>query len=572
MSNNSKNCHAVKILAVIFVIVLAVGAFWQNSESPVRAARFSFVGEDSNVTTNIKLNGKDTGAVYTRVHLGSGGSAGWGANKIINIVEANLEKNPNLTFEVINCGTYTENARPLTEEVNKYKEDDKKILAAVNGDWMSGVKKLGASVTANYRVTFSPVVIDTEIWCSQMPSIEQDADYFTLCITTDNKVTIGKPTVDVKVKNDTTGKIITPTGFNRAPVNNSLNLYNNRLNDSNYVSEDAYEVVIKADTTNKLYNNQKITGTVTNMYKAETTEPAGLDDNILILTARGSQISYLQGKFSMGDKVTISSDIKCTEDRAYWENCEEAIGGQCLVMKDGKINNELLGGSADNYPTNIIGYKSDGTIMMTMVTADTDGVRKGLVFNKQIDDFCKEIGYDTCFLFDGGGSTTMITLDNNKYVERACYSDGSIRSVWNGLALVYDETPDVPATPTPVATPTKSPATPTKAPTVSVAPSKTPKATPTNTPTVVPTVSPTESSSADTTAVPTIIPTEKPTVNPTETLTESPSEATDISSSDGKNDTSNKKSNVGIIIAVVISAVIIIGAVITLVVYLKKKK
>lgn len=560
MCNNSKNRHVVKILAVIFVVVLAVGAFWQNGESYVKAARFSFVGEDSNVTTNIKLNGKDTGAVYTRVHLGSGGSAGWGANKIINIVEANLEKNPNLTFEVINCGTYTKNARPLTEEVNKYKEDDKKILAAVNGDWMSWVNSLGASVSANYRVSFSPIVIDTEIWCSQMTSIEQAADYFTLCITTDNKVTIGKPTVDVKVKNDTTGKTITPTGFNRAPVNNSLNLYNNRLNDSNYVSEDAYEVVIKADTTNKLYNNQKITGTVTNMYKAGTTEPAGLDDNILILTARGTQISKLQGKFSKGDKVTISSDIKCTEDRTYWENCEEAIGGQCLVMKDGKINNELLGGSADNYPTNIIGYKSDGTIMMTMVTADTDGVREGLVFNKQIDDFCKEIGYDTCFLLDGGGSTTMITLDNNKYVERSCYSDGSIRSVWNGIALVYDETPDVPATPTPVATPTKSPATPTKAPTVSVAPSKTPKATPSDIPTVVPSALPTESPSADTTAESTIIPTEKP------------SETTDISSSDAKNNESKKSNNIGAIIAVVISAVIIIGAVVTLIVYLKKKK
>lgn len=560
MCNNSKNRHVVKILAVIFVIVLAVGAFWQNGESYVKAARFSFVGEDSNVTTNIKLNGKDTGAVYTRVHLGSGGSAGWGANKIINIVEANLEKNPNLTFEVINCGTYTKNARPLTEEVNKYKEDDKKILAAVNGDWMSWVNSLGASVSANYRVSFSPIVIDTEIWCSQMPSIEQGADYFTLCITTDNKVTIGKPTVDVKVKNDTTGKTITPTGFNRAPVNNSLNLYNNRLNDSNYVSTDAYEVVIKADTTNKLYNNQKITGTVTNIYKAGTTKRAGLDDNILILTARGTQISKLQGKFSEGDKVTISSDIKCTEDRTYWENCEEAIGGQCLVMKDGKINNELLGGSADNYPTNIIGYKSDGTIMMTMVTADTDGVRKGLVFNKQIDDFCKEIGYDTCFLLDGGGSTTMITLDNNKYVERSCYSDGSIRSVWNGIALVYDETPDAPATPTPVATPTKSPATPTKAPTVSVAPSKTPKATPSDIPTVVPSALPTESPSADTTAESTIIP------------TETPSEATDISSSDAKNNESKKNNNIGAIIAVVISAVIIIGAVVTLIVYLKKKK
>ena len=573
MWNNSKNCHAVKILAVIFVIVLAVGAFWQNSESPVRAARFSFVGEDSNVTTNIKLNGKDTGAVYTRIHLGSGGSSGYGANRIINIVEANPQKYPNLTFEVINSVKYIKNAAPLTDEVKKFSEEGKTILAAVNGDWMSWVNSLGAGVSANYRVTFSPLVLDGEIYCSQMTSIEQAADYYTLCITQDNKVLIDKPTVNTKIQNITKGKNFVPTGLNRAPVNNSLNVYNNRLNDSNYVNSDAYEVVIKVDSTNKFYQKQAVKGTVTKIYPSGTVQRDGLTDDIVVLTARGSKVSVLSNNFSVGDKVSITAEITCGTNKTDWAKCEEAIGGQCQVMKNGVIVNDLSGGDMEQYPTNIIGYKKDGTVMMSMVTADTNGKYVGLDFNSNIAKFCKEVGYDTCFLFDGGGSTTMVTLDAGKYVERACYSDGAIRNVWNGLALVYDENAKTPATPTPVTTPTKSPVTPTKAPATQATATKAPvteSAKPTETPTQTTAIS-TESYAPDVIPTATIAPTEVIATTGSIEIVET-AEKTDIKPTDNVNNTQKKDNNIGIIIAIVVSAVVIIGAVVFLVVFLNKKK
>ena len=98
MTNNKKHIYLTKMIAIVFAIVMVLGIFGQSAILDADATRFSFVGEDSNETTNIKLNGKDTGAVYTRVHLGSGGSAGWGANRIINIVEANPKQHPNLSF------------------------------------------------------------------------------------------------------------------------------------------------------------------------------------------------------------------------------------------------------------------------------------------------------------------------------------------------------------------------------------------------------------------------------------------------------------------------------------------
>ena len=562
MTNNKKHIYLTKTIALVFAIVMVLGIFGQSAFLDADATRFSFVGEDSNETTNIKLNGKDTGAVYTRVHLGSGGSAGWGANRIINIVEANPKQHPNLSFEVINSGTYLKNAAPLPTEVAKYKENGKTILAAVNGDWMSWSNSLGAEVTSDYRVTFSPLVLDGEIWCSQMTSAEQPADYYTLCITKDNKILIDKPTVTTKISNLTTGKKTTATGLNRAPVANSLNVYNNRLNDSNYVSTDAYEVVIKADSSSRFVNGQAVTGIVTKIYPAGTVSRDGLSNDTILLTARGSYISKLKDKYSVGDKVSITAEIKCGTNAADWKNCEEAVGGQCLVMKGGKINNDLSGATTEQYPTNIIGYKKDGTVMMTMVTADTNGKYVGLNFRTQIAKFCKEIGYDTCFLFDGGGSTTMVTLDNNgKYVERACYSDGQIRNIWNILALVYDENPAADATPT------QNPATPT--PTKTATPTKTPTATPTKTPT--PTITPTDE--------PSPVPTEESGATntgtaPSPTLESITSEApdNDKDNDNNNNDNNKKDDNTSTIIIIVAAVVVVAVAVIVTVTIIKKKK
>ena len=383
-------------------------------------------------------NGTDTGVDYTYVHLGSGGSSGYGANRKINIVEGNLSSNDALGFEVMNNGTYLKNAVALTQVVADFNEDNKTVLAAVNGDWMTFANSLGASVTNNYRVTFSSMISDREIWCSQMTSTEQAADYFTMGVTTDKQVVIGKPTITPTIKNVTKGTSFSAMGINRAPMNNTLFVYNNRLNASNYVNSDAYEVVITASSS-RFILGESVTGTVTAIYPKGTTSRADMTDNTILITARGSKVSTISGRFSVGDTVSISTSIyDSMGNNTKWANCEEAIGGQCLVMKNGSINNDLSAADRNQYPTNILGYKSNGSIMMSMVTSDTNGNYVGLDFNGNIDTFCKAVGYNTCFLLDGGGSTTMITLENGNYVERACYSDGSIRSTWNSCAFVYD--------------------------------------------------------------------------------------------------------------------------------------
>lgn len=432
MKNLFKKCTAV-----LTACVIAAGAFAHLMTRETYA--YSFAGQDSNVTSDIKVNGIDTGADYTRVHLGSSG--GYGANRLINIVEANFEQNPALSLEVFNIGTYSTSRGSIVNTVKGYSEGDKKIIAAVNGDWMNTVQgDLGIPSTSNYYVSFSSMLLDGEIWCSQMSTQELSADYFTLGFTTDRQIVIGKPKVITTIKNVSTGTTVSANGVNRAPANNAVYVYNNRIGSSNYVPSSAYEVAVRVSGSNKFMNNGTVTGTVIGIYPSGSTSRQALSDDVIVLYARGNKVSQLSGKFSVGHTVTVSTYMTDssagTAANEKWSNCEEAIGGQILVMKDGRINNNLT--SSTQYPTNLIGVKGDGSIMFAMVTADSHGVRTGLRYN-QIPSFCQAVGYDTCFMLDGGGSTAMVTLENDTYVERACYSDGSLRNVWNGIALVYEQ-------------------------------------------------------------------------------------------------------------------------------------
>ena len=428
-----KRCTAILTAGVVLV-----GTFAHLMTRETYA--YSFTGQDSNVTTDLKVDGIDTGANYTRVHLGSGGSSGYGANRIINIVEGNFTNNPGLSLEVFNIGTYSTSRGSLVSTVKNYSEGDKKILAAVNGDWMNTVQgNLGISTTSNYYVSFSSMLLDGEIWCSQMSSQELSADYYTLGMTKDRQIVIGKPVVRTTIKNVSTGASVAADGVNRAPANNAVYVYNNRLGSSNYVPSSAYEIAVRVSGSNGFMNNGTVTGTVVGIYPSGSTSRQSLTDDIIILYARGNKVSQLSGKFSVGHTVSVTTYMTDTSANTttnnLWLNCEEAIGGQILVMKDGRINNNLTDSS--QYPTNLIGVKDDGSIMFAMITADSNGRYVGLRYN-QIPSFCQSIGYNTCFMLDGGGSTTMVTLENDTYVERACYSDGSLRNVWNGIALVYD--------------------------------------------------------------------------------------------------------------------------------------
>ncbi|MBQ7358043.1 MAG: phosphodiester glycosidase family protein [Clostridia bacterium] len=90
------------------------------------------------------------------------------------------------------------------------------------------------------------------------------------------------------------------------------------------------------------------------------------------------------------------------------------------------------------YPAPMIGIKADGTAVMATVTSVSEGTRSATRM-KYLPYIAKELGMINCIMFDGGGSTQFITLENGSYVRRATSADGAgtTRTVISGVAAVY---------------------------------------------------------------------------------------------------------------------------------------
>ncbi len=73
---------------------------------------------------------------------------------------------------------------------------------------------------------------------------------------------------------------------------------------------------------------------------------------------------------------------------------QEAIGGHMQVLVDGKQG--VANGSTAEYPTTLIGYRDDGSVMLCTVTSTAEKKYAGLKFAHAYK-FCRELGYNSVF-------------------------------------------------------------------------------------------------------------------------------------------------------------------------------
>ena len=272
-------------------------------------------------------------------------------------------------------------------------------------------------------------------------------------ITSQNQPLVGIPIVDITLKNETKNYSAKADGINRLPAHNSLIVYNYRCNDTNYALSDAYEIEIEVDSSAFTLSTQ-VTGKVKAIYPANSASRPTFHEKNIVLTARGNRVNDLKNNFSVGD--TVSFSLSLTDklgNTELWQSVEDAIGGHMIVLNDGKIYSP--NGNNSEYPTTLIGYKDDGKVMMLTVNAQEPGKYAGLNFTKGVQ-FCQELGYNSVFYMDGGGSATFVSMEETEsgttYVARNNGSDpkkddagniiGSyVRSVINGVGFVWNETP-----------------------------------------------------------------------------------------------------------------------------------
>ena len=351
-----------------------------------------------------------------------------------------------LYFDVVGGGTHANDLKTVSGTVADFRtaHPDRTVLAAVNGDlWMvayahsrvegSGTTYGGYSdpvVTRALTVPRSFNVYGGEIITSTYIKQETpyEGDFYAFSMTADGVPVLGNPQVAVSVTSGSTS--LRADGINRLPVSNAIILYTDRGPASNYALSDAYEVAIDCgDYT--VRHGETITGTV-----AEISAPGEggvtMRAGRLILTARGSRAGELTG-LTVGSTVSVGISVS---DRmgndAIWQNIENAVGGHYPVILNGQSTGVL---ETTYYPTSLLGITKTGNTVMLVNDGRQKGYSQGFSI-AQLHEMCTELGIETAFLLDGGGSAEMVVADGSGSVQVVNRpSDGSERTVVNTVIL-----------------------------------------------------------------------------------------------------------------------------------------
>ncbi|MBP5270518.1 MAG: phosphodiester glycosidase family protein [Clostridia bacterium] len=362
-------------------------------------------------------------------------------------------KQSNLRFRVTGGGDYAAKlvtVKKTVERFNSENTDGLRAIAAINGDlWMVSYAHArvegGTTTYKNYSdyVVTKPLSVprgfnmyNGEIITSAHMRQETpyEGDFYSFGISEDGEARLGKPQVSVRIADVTSGKTTPADGVNRLPANDALVVYTDAYAFSNYSLSNAREIVIDVPEGYFFGHGSEITGKVT-----AVTEPGGtkyeMQENRIILTARGSRLSMLEG-FSVGDTVTLSVTVTDTMGgTAFWQKVKNAVGGHIPVIINGKSQ-----GSSDgtNYPMSVLGIKDNGNVVMLTNDGRQSGWSTGIKIS-QLDELCSELGIVTAFILDGGGSAEMVTLQDGEYKTVNRPSDGSSRSVVNTVILAIKE-------------------------------------------------------------------------------------------------------------------------------------
>ena len=424
------------------------------------AAAEGVSGATQVVTESIYLNGEDTGVTHTQMLLAKGSKYALYSDGILNVAE--IAKDGGASFKVINHGTYNWGKSTVGDAAVAYNQasGNSTVLAAINASpWLMATtdydgdlkSATGPSVKggAGGSMPMGFMMIDGEIWNTNWITDENKMDnkYYTnmtvsgqacFYVLADGSYDIGvAPNLSIAVINMANSKKVTADGINRLPAPNSIIIYNKRAYSESLAYEDAYEIYLECAST-AFQVNDSVTGTITHIFKSgDTSKRPEIGENTVIISERSQKNTFELANcgFKVGDKVSVN----VTNRSGAAGNAVQIIGGFFTLMENGRLTGQPT--NQDQYPCSIVGIKEDGSAVLIGITSQYDQKYQG---SRQMDlpSLCKELGCVDALLFDGGGSSTFITLEDGAYIRRNGCSDGQPRVLGNSLAIVYDHEGD----------------------------------------------------------------------------------------------------------------------------------
>ncbi len=380
------------------------------------------------------------GVTATEYYLAEGYEYSTNGPQFLRVIEFD-PKQEDLAFDVVMAGPVgsKKTVSDMVDDFNRDNTEGKTVIAAVNGDlWMmaqynSRVEGSGtvfngysdAVVKQELCVPRGSDICDGEIICSQNTQEETPYEemFQSFGITSDGEPLIGNLRVKLKLTDTTLGsKSYTTLALNRLPSMNAVVVYSDKGPISNYCLDDAYEVVIDCGYDYKLTAGSTITGTVTAISEPNTERPT-MRENRLILTARGENaISKISG-YRVGDEIKLETTLTdLYGNTEKWQTVTEAVGGHYVALRDGV--NVSPTGMYRYDPMTLIGFKPDGNVVIIVNDGRQDWYSSGIVRDRYAD-LCLDLGLDSVFLLDGGGSTTLVELTQQGYALKNRPSDNA---------------------------------------------------------------------------------------------------------------------------------------------------
>ncbi len=117
----------------------------------------------------------------------------------------------------------------------------------------------------------------------------------------------------------------------------------------------------------------------------------------------------------------------------------EAVGGQDILLKNGKINDvDYQAGGYTRHPRTSVGYDKDGRIYLLVIDGRQPAFSNGASLT-DVAIIMLSLGATEALNLDGGGSSTFILDDGDTFKTINSPSSGSLRRVYNSLLVVVKD-------------------------------------------------------------------------------------------------------------------------------------
>ncbi len=166
----------------------------------------------------------------------------------------------------------------------------------------------------------------------------------------------------------------------------------------------------------------------------DNAKAVSLSENTFVLSANNSSPALyreLLQELAVGDTVTVS--VRSEDER--WSEVDYAVGTLYQLVDDGEVHSDasLVSGSA---PRTAVGIKRNGDVIFYTIDGRQSGHSVGATY-VMVAKRLIELGCETAFAMDGGGSTGMlISLPGETASLQNKPSDGYERAVTNQIFLV----------------------------------------------------------------------------------------------------------------------------------------